>query len=389
MDSRTIHALTLTALVSLSLLIVQPARRLAAQDADKVLNILGGGGEVQEKAAVEKRDEAQAKEAPPKGPRKATGAENEANGETKERGPQPVFHFRDKSKVAGFPGLEWIEVETSYGLLKIPTAELVRVRFARRVGTELKERITQLIEQLGDEDFDVRETAAENLAEIGPEALPALRKAVKSDSEEVKRKAEELLKEIYGQDQAGNRADESDGLPPLQGTDDEIISTRMTIKGRVTQERFLIRSRYGTLEVDTSMLSGIVFRVVGPSARKVSVASTFQPPGNWFDTKLNLEREQRFKIAASGIITVSNYGVSAGPDGSPQYSTSRSFQSLPVLSLVGRIGRKGRAFLDGSNHKGKASSSGKLYLAITPFYYNPAGAIGNYQVKIDVAGGSK
>lgn len=346
--------------------------QVAAQDPGRVVKILDGAGRTAQDAG--KPD-----------------SENPGDAKAKEtsQGARPLFYFRDKSKVAGHPDLELIEVQTSYGLLKVPTKELVRVRFARRVSPEVEASIERFIKELGDEDFDTRQKAADALTEIGAPALPALRKATKSMSEEVKGKAEELLSEIYAQQEEEQDGGESDDLPRLQGTDDELISTRMTIKGRVTQDQFSISSRYGKLTVDTAMLAGIVFRVIGPSSKKVSVAASFQPPGNWFDSKLNIERGQRFRVGASGIVSVSNYGVSCGPDGSTQYSSSRAFQGLPVLSLVGKIGKRGKAFLIGSSHKGKASTSGKLYLAITPFYYNPGGAIGNYQVKIDIAGGAQ
>lgn len=361
-------SVSISCLVLLSTRVQTPLR---AQDAGRIVEILDAG-------ETNAREEA---------PEESTASSDDSGATEKEEAPSPLFYFRDNSKVAGRPEIEILEVRTSYGLLKVPVAELVRVRFARRVSPEVEETIVRSIEQLGDEDFETRQKAAAALSDIGAAALPALRKAVKSTDEEVKQKAAELLSEIYAEqnDDAGNG--DGDALPPLPGVDDEVISTRMTIKGRIVQEQFSIDSRYGRLEVATGMLSGIVFRVVGPSSRKVNVAATFQPPGNWFDSKLEVERGQRFRINASGIVSVSNYGVSCGPDGTTRYTSSRAYQGFPVLSLVGKIGKRGKAFLIGSDHKGKAGTSGKLYLAITPFYYNPGGAVGNYQVKIDVASG--
>jgi hypothetical protein len=370
MNRRTTRALAVSSGIVLTISALACGSRLSAQDVEEVVKILDDARGVEPDGASKSEDAA------------ASGDESE------EEDARPLFYFHDDSKVAGQPEVEFIEVQTAYGLLKVPTSELVRVRFARRVSPELEESIDRLIEQMGDEDFEARQKASDALADIGAAALPALRRATKSPSEEVKRKAEELLGEIYAQEeeeeeQAGG---EGDDLPGLQGTDDELISTRMTIRGRVTQDRFSISSRYGKLTVDTAMLAGIVFRVVGPSSRRVSVAASFQPPGNWFDSRLDVENGQQIRIAASGVVSVSNYGVSCGPDGTTQYATSRSFEGLPVLSLVGKVGKRGKPFLIGSSHKGKAGDSGRLYLSITPFYYNPGGAIGNYQVKIDIGG---
>jgi hypothetical protein len=58
------------------------------------------------------------------------------------------------------------------------------------------ERIAKLIEQLGSGTFDDREKATEQLDAIGGPALDALKKATQSKEEEVKRRAEELVKKI-------------------------------------------------------------------------------------------------------------------------------------------------------------------------------------------------
>ncbi len=303
--------------------------------------------------------------------------------------PQPHFHFRDKSKVAGQPDIEHIAVATKYGELKVPVTELVQIRFAERIPADVSAAIEKFIAQLGAEDFDARVAASEELEKIGAHAIYAVKQATKSSDEEVKKRAKEILKAINAQakKEAPAAKTTEDEISLIQGRDDEIVTTRMTIKGRVTQDQFVIQSRYGTLSVDTSNLAGIVFRSVGPTSKKVTVAPSFQPPGNWLDTKLTVERGQRLRVSATGQTLVSNYSVSATPDGASQYSTSRSFGNFPVLSLIGKIGRKGKPFLVGSNFRGKASGAGKLYLAITPFYYYPQGAGGSYKVKIDAGGG--
>ena len=53
--------------------------------------------------------------------------------------------------------------------------------------------IAKLIEQLGHRSFAVREMASKQLRELGPAALPALRKAVLSKDEEVRRRAQVLI----------------------------------------------------------------------------------------------------------------------------------------------------------------------------------------------------
>ena len=57
-------------------------------------------------------------------------------------------------------------------------------------------KIKQLIEQLNDDSFEVREKATEDLIAIGPPALPQLRQAAENAETEVKRRANACLKAI-------------------------------------------------------------------------------------------------------------------------------------------------------------------------------------------------
>jgi HEAT repeat protein len=53
--------------------------------------------------------------------------------------------------------------------------------------------IAQLIEDLGNQDFNVREAAAKAIEALGPEALPALRKAKDHPELEVRRRIKEWI----------------------------------------------------------------------------------------------------------------------------------------------------------------------------------------------------
>jgi hypothetical protein len=304
--------------------------------------------------------------------------------EKKKEASAPVFHLRDASKITGHPRLEVLDVETHYGPLKIPMDQIVRVRFARRLAPELRERIQKHIEELGDEDFDKREAAMEALRQVGIGAVEPLRKAAKSSNEETKNRAEILLGEL-DQKAAETRAGGEDGLPALSGADDEIMTVRMTVRGTIPVSEFLIASRYGDLKVATADLSGILFRSTGPTVNKLDVAANVQPPGNWLDSRLELEKGQKLKIDATGQITVRNYSIVSGPDGNRDWGGT-SFNNFPMLALVGKVGKKGQPFLIGSSYNGKAKAAGRLYLAVVSFSPYPSGASGSYKATVHIAG---
>jgi hypothetical protein len=62
---------------------------------------------------------------------------------------------------------------------------------------DFRAHLTDLVRQLGDDEFEVRERASKQLGDIGPDAGPALRHALANNmSQEVRQRAAELLKRI-------------------------------------------------------------------------------------------------------------------------------------------------------------------------------------------------
>ena len=297
----------------------------------------------------------------------------------------PTFYLRDKSKITGLPKIDALEVKTQYGSLSIPRDQLLKIRFARRVAPELKAKIDSLITELGNEDFDKREEATKGLGEVGVPALDSLRAAAKSANEEIKNRATSLIEEI-GKKSPEQGAGAEELVPSLSGSDDEITTTRMTVKGSIPISELTIESRYGDLKVAVADLSGVVFRATGPQSLKIDIAPSYQPPGNWLDTKFDVEKGQKLKIEASGTVNVRNYGISSGPDGNRDWGGT-TFQNFPMLSLVGKIGKKGQPFLVGNNYNGKAKAAGRLYLAVCAFSPNPGGANGSYKISAQATGG--
>jgi HEAT repeat protein len=67
-------------------------------------------------------------------------------------------------------------------------------------------RLPRLIEQLGDDEFDVRERASAGLLAVGPRAVPLLRQAARGPDREVSRRAEECLRKLEADGQTGGPA---------------------------------------------------------------------------------------------------------------------------------------------------------------------------------------
>ncbi|MEM7232995.1 MAG: hypothetical protein AAF517_12500 [Planctomycetota bacterium] len=293
----------------------------------------------------------------------------------------PVFFLRDGGKVTGLPKVKSVKVETKYGVLEVPVSDLVQIRLSRRVDSSIQKKIEAAIEKLGNDDFDIREEAMDEIRAIGADAKPFLRKARKSENEEIKNRAEILVEEL---DEASSKKEEKVGseVPSLKGDQDEVITRRFTIKGRVLADQFSVSTRYGTLAFAASDVVGVFFARGGKSSKKVDVPGSKNAPANWVKTGVTVVKGQPLNLQASGTLTVSNYGLTAGPGGTTRYSGS-SFSNFPYLSLVGKIGKKGKPFLVGAKYKKKANANGELFLSTVRFRsYVPTGS---FKVKI-VAG---
>jgi len=96
-----------------------------------------------------------------------------------------------------------------------------------------REAVERLIEDLGDEEFDVRERASEALVALGPEAKDALEEAARSDDPEVKARARRCLREIEARGGPG----EEDG--PFRR---DVFSDLDALAGRFS-------NRFGELEL--------------------------------------------------------------------------------------------------------------------------------------------
>ncbi len=302
-----------------------------------------------------------------------------SGGPAKKKTP-PIFFLRDGSKVAGFATFDALHVKTKYGILKVPTSDLLRVKLIPRVDAKLDKKIQDQIDRLGSDDFDEREDAMDKLREFGAPAIAAIRKAARSGDEETKNRAEILTEEIQSNIEESETG-HGDEIGAASGEADEVFARRFKITGQIQEETFTVKTRYGELEFQVGDILGVDFRTGGKIAQFFSVAGNRTTPNNWVSTKATLTKGQRLSVKASGNLHVSNYSLTVGPGGTTRYGSS-TLGNLPMLSLVGKIGKKGKPFLIGPNYKGKAKSNGTLYLGVVPFRRNYA-ATGTYKVKVE------
>ena len=279
----------------------------------------------------------------------------------------PMFHMRDGTRLAGIPAKDSIKVKTAYGLLTVPMRELIKVRFCSSIDSGLSEKIAKLIQQLGHEEFDLREEASEQLSAIGIPALKALEEAQKSEDEEIKSRAEKISVKL--EDNFEEPHEDELHLIPLEGEEDEVETAEFTIKGQIEEQSFLAKTRYGSLEFKRADILSIVFQE--PLVTRLSFevpGSTLAENGSWFDSQADLGDGEEFKLKASGTITLASFNATkCGPEGTQAIkrgTVSSSFKNFPTGSLLGKIGKSGKPFLVGSEYEGVVEKKGRLFLGI-------------------------
>jgi peroxiredoxin len=125
-----------------------------------------------------------------------------------------------------------VELETKYGKLIIPAADIERIDFAFRLPEDVAKQIAAAVKGLGNDAFEVREAASKELLEIGVRAYPALQVAAKDSDAELARRAALLLKDIRAKFPA-------DHLRFLKM--DHIQTTEFTASGRITSQVLRVR----------------------------------------------------------------------------------------------------------------------------------------------------
>jgi hypothetical protein len=263
-------------------------------------------------------------------------------------------YMKDNTYVEGIVNLDNFEIETEYGKLIVPREHVVKIRIGKNADKELKEKIDSLIGKLADEEFKVREDATKALGELGAVALEELRDATQSDDVEVKTRAEKLVREI------------EQSIPPDSEEiidDDEIVARKFTIRGTLLVDKFVIKTRYGTITAEKKDVKTLVVSKASFFTKTIVVSgSSNSGSDQMLDTGINLRKGEKVIVKAKGTVHIRSYGITASPDGSSNRSSH--YSGIPIGGLMGKIGPSGRLFKVGSRYTGVADQNGRLYLAV-------------------------
>lgn len=296
------------------------------------------------------------------------------------------FHIWNGLIIGGDLIIDHIDVETEFGALRIPISKIQRFYPGLDSYPELEAQIAELIEDLGNPNFEVREQSHAQLVQFGALVRLELDRFDGGNSVERKKHLNEIKKKI--DDMLGELDEvEMEQVERPLIRSDRIQTDQFTIVGKIVQPEFRLTSKYGDMVVQLSdiKMADRSFNITAGEVRRtveVDVMSFF-PDG--VSTKIRVNRGDRITINAGGSMNWTNWNSSCGPEGMSDKGQFYGHNSGMLLAQIGdgqdyiRIGPKGTF---------TANRSGvlKLGVAMADNFSRNSGYrwTGNYTAKIVV-----
>jgi hypothetical protein len=264
-----------------------------------------------------------------------------------------------------------VEILTKYGKLSIPANEVRKIEFGFRYPEGAEEKISELVNRLGDANYKRRESAAAELAPFREMAYPMLKRATKSTDAEMSKRASELVQKL------------EEKYPPekLRFRDyDLVTAVDFTARGKIEAKTLQGNTPYfGEVRLQVAEVKALRSMAFGGETTvNVDASKHLDQAGTWFDTEVELVDDTPLEIVASGQVSLyRGGGYECGPKGHQSYSNGTHFAG----ALLGRVGANGEVFLIGDKYTGTPKGSGKLYLKMAHSPW-PQQATGSYKVVI-------
>ncbi len=283
--------------------------------------------------------------------------------------------FQDGSLVRVSIDQPAIDVQTRYGKLTVPIAEIRRIELGLHWPPGRREQLERAIQALASNAYKEREQATRELLDAGPLAWPLLKQAKASDPEAIQRSAG-LLKRLeakYPQELLQRRET------------DLVYTAEFPVVGRILAPALKATSaHFGDLSLKLADLRTLTFRGPDQTELTIDAAKHGSAPDQWLDTGINLDADVRLLINADGQVDLWPQGSGqymATPKG---YTTAGKGSTFLAGALVGRVGDHGKQFLIGERYDGAPGEEGRFYVHIVPSPWNNA-STGSYRARISTS----
>jgi hypothetical protein len=269
---------------------------------------------------------------------------------------------------------ESITIETRYGKLTVPIADVRRIDIGGQKSEAIEAKIRLALSRLGSDVHRDRELGSRDLVSLGRVAYWDVLRATKSQNLEVSTRAQTILKTIL------------DNLPPDQVPKNEldVIETRdFPIHGRILGQGFKCQSEvFDSLPVQLFQVRSIRLR----HTKDTDWVSVDASREDWQSSGVDADKGTLIRLVAEG--TVDLWPQQAGmyqaqPRG---FSCTGKGGQFMAGALIARIGN-GPAFMVGDQLEFTARDTGHLFFNIVGSPWNNASS-GNYRVKVSAEFGN-
>lgn len=336
-----------------------------------------------EKDTVKKKAETTKKETTKKEKASDKKGEKKPDEKSKEKEPEPEpepvkprpivdpdtirLYLADGTVIAGKLTLRAIEIDTEFGRLSVPVVRVRAFRPGLESFPEMSKKITTLVENLGSNDFKVREEAQKELLAMGLPIRAELRQQTNDTNSERVRRIRDILTKL---DELAEESDDPTAGEQAWLRGDAIETDEFKVVGKIVPQSFTMESKYGTLAVKLGDIRNAKREVMEESIeirRVFSVEGQYIAQVQYKDSKIRVQRGDRVSITADGRITMSPWGTNAttGPEGATNYGQANvGGQNFPGGCLVGKIGSNGRITKIGSRANFVADATGTLQFGV-------------------------
>jgi hypothetical protein len=218
-----------------------------------------------------------------------------------------------------------LELETKYGKLQIPVAEIRRIEFGLRLSDDVNKRVEAAVADLGHSEYRRRQAATTELLTLKDKAYKAVLQAAKSSDKEAARRAEQIAEKIRE-------------TVPAEHLDirlhDVVYTEDSKIAGRITSPALLVSTlAFGEQQVKLTDVRGL--RNLSGGGTEVA-GEALPDPGTLVGYQNQVGKVLAFKVTAPAAV-----GAQSGVYGTDVYTLDSSLVLSAVHAGVLRPGQTG------------------------------------------------
>jgi hypothetical protein len=216
---------------------------------------------------------------------------------------------------------EKIDIQTRYGRLSVPFADVQKIEFGPRLTAEAVKKLETAVANLNSPTESTRETAANDLLKAGVAAITPLTRAAKASNPELAAKARDMLEKV--------RESLGDEKTVIH-TEDAIYTEGFTVVGKIETPMLKVRTgHFGELTLKVADLRG----VRAPNYEGETVAINALPdPGSM--TNYNNQIGKTFYFTVTGTNNGALYGTGV-------HTTDSTVATAAVHGGILKLGQTG------------------------------------------------